>query len=114
MLLKEEMRRVLAYFEYKARWWAERETAQGRQATPELTEGLLSYAQGQAKLQQDMASRFATIWAPLRVEITVEELILLDSVDNEEDGDEMDGAETGSEEEFIEDAEGGEDYAWDE
>jgi hypothetical protein len=114
MLLREEMRQVLAYFEYKSTWWEERKTGQGRQVSPEIAEGLLSYAQGQAQLQQDIASRFATMWAPLRAEITVEQLTRLETSDNREDEDGMDGAETGSEEEFVEDAEGGEDYAWDE
>jgi hypothetical protein len=44
----------------------------------------------------------------------VEQLTRLETSDNMEDKDRMDGAETGSEEEFVEDAEGGEDYAWDE
>ncbi|KIM73883.1 hypothetical protein PILCRDRAFT_80616, partial [Piloderma croceum F 1598] len=55
-LLKEEMRRVLAYFEYKSAWWMERETAEGHQVSLELAEGLQSYARSQAHLQQDMAS----------------------------------------------------------
>jgi hypothetical protein len=112
------MRRVLAYFEYKSAWWMERETAEGRQVSLELAEGLQSYARSQARLQQDMASRFAMMWAPLRAGITVEELTWLEGLDgranNEEDKDEMGGAETGSEEECIEEAEGEEDYLWDE
>ncbi|KIM73884.1 hypothetical protein PILCRDRAFT_92843 [Piloderma croceum F 1598] len=50
------------------------------------------------------------MWAPLRAGIMVEELTRLEGLDgcanNEEDEDEMGGAETGSEEECIEEAEG--------
>jgi hypothetical protein len=65
MLLREEMRWVLAYFEYKSTWWEERETGQGHQVSPEIAEGLRFYAQCQAQLQQDIASQFLTMWAPL-------------------------------------------------
>jgi len=46
LLLKEEMRRVPAYLEYKASWC----DAEGREASPALAEGLRAYAEGQAKL----------------------------------------------------------------
>ena len=62
------MRRVLVYFEYKSMWWEEREAGQGHQVSLEIAEGLRSYAQGQAQLQWDMASRFVTMWAPLRAQ----------------------------------------------
>jgi hypothetical protein len=42
LLLKEEMRRVLAYFEYKAAWWVELEDVEGREVIAELAEGLHS------------------------------------------------------------------------
>jgi len=40
LLLKEEMRRVLVYFEYKVSWWVECSEAEGRESTPVLAEGL--------------------------------------------------------------------------
>jgi hypothetical protein len=84
----------LAYFEYKAARWMERETAQGRQASSQLTEGLQSHVRSQAQLQRDMASRFATMWAPLRSEIATEELTGLEGpVVDGKDANEMDEAE---------------------
>jgi hypothetical protein len=60
-----------------------------------------------------MAGRFAIIWALLCATITVEELVELEGhIDSKGDEDEMDGAETGSKEEYIEEAEG-EEYTWD-
>jgi hypothetical protein len=85
---------ILTYFKYTAAWWMERETAQGRQASSQLTEGLQSHARSQAQLQRDMASRFATMWAPLRSEIAVEEVTGLEEpVVDGKDVDEMDEAE---------------------
>jgi hypothetical protein len=54
------------------------------------------------------------MWAPLRAGIAVEQLARLETGDNREDEGVMGGAEAGSEEEFVEGAEGGEDYTWDE
>jgi hypothetical protein len=95
-LLKEEMRRVLAYFEYKAAWWVERGDAEGRETTPELAEGLRAYAEDQAQLQRDLGSKFAAKWEALRRDgVTEKELDRLATVMED---DELDGAETGSEE----------------
>lgn len=44
LLLKEGIRRVLTYLEYKAAWWVEQGDAEGREVTPELAEDLRSYA----------------------------------------------------------------------
>lgn len=99
LLLKEEMRRVIVYFEYKASWWVERNNAEGREASPALAEGLYAYAAGQAQLQRDLASTFSKKWAP----------VLAGEVGNEdaegvESDDELDGAGAGSEEEAMEEA----------
>jgi hypothetical protein len=75
LLLKEEMRRVLVYFEYKAAWWVERGEAEGCKVTPELAEGLCLYAEDQSQLQHDLASNFSAKWEALcREGITQEEL----------------------------------------
>jgi hypothetical protein len=98
------MRRVLAYFEYKAAWWVERGDAEGREVSPELAEGLRSYAEDQAQLQHNLASKFSAKWEALRLEgITREELDRLAGVMEASDqfvqeDDELDGVETGSEE----------------
>jgi hypothetical protein len=91
------MRRVLAYFEYKAAWWVERGDAEGRETTPELAEGLRAYAEDQAQLQRDLGSKYSAKWEALRRDgVTEKELDKLATVMED---DELDGAETESEEE---------------
>jgi hypothetical protein len=93
------MRRVLAYFEYKAAWWVERSSAEGRELTPQLAEGLRAYANSQAQLQRDIALKFQTKWEVLRRDgVTTGELDRLATAVQEED-DQLDGDQTGSEEE---------------
>jgi hypothetical protein len=93
------MRRVLVYFEYKAAWWVERSGAEGREVTPQLAEGLRAYANSQAQLQRDIALKFQAKWEVLRRDgVTTEELDRLATVAQEGD-DQLDGNETGSEEE---------------
>lgn len=65
LLLREEMRRVLAFLEWKANWWALK-----REARPvkdkALAEGLRAYADEQATLQHILRTSFQSIWkAPL-------------------------------------------------
>ncbi|KAF8156253.1 hypothetical protein BJ912DRAFT_1070632 [Pholiota molesta] len=69
MILKEEMRRVLAYLEWKATWWRARE--HGRDGiTKDLMEGLASYSRSQARLQESLAAHFRRLWAsPLQEDI---------------------------------------------
>lgn len=99
-LLKEEMRRVLVFLEHKAAWWVERGRAECREVSPELAEGLLAYAEGQAQLRRDLASSFEAKWAILRRDnITDTELDELAPKARQEQDAESDGAETGSEEE---------------
>lgn len=113
-LLKEKMRRVLAYFDSKATWWTDRISAEERQVSPELSEGLRAYAESQAQLQRDLAEKFAAQWAPIRRDdITPDELRIMakEGVD-EDEVDEADGNQTGSEEEDIEEVENGDAFAW--
>ncbi|KAG1868741.1 hypothetical protein C8R48DRAFT_598239 [Suillus tomentosus] len=62
-LLQEEMRRVLQFFDWHANWWDEQqdrlvcETAAQR-------EGLIAYANKQAHIRRQLASRFRVLWAP--------------------------------------------------
>ncbi|KAL0957688.1 hypothetical protein HGRIS_001469 [Hohenbuehelia grisea] len=71
-LLKEEMRRVLAFFDSESRWWLEQ---RGRRVglpilfnshtggtTPDLQEGLEAYAARQADIRQRMRNEFARMW----------------------------------------------------
>ncbi|TFK79078.1 hypothetical protein K466DRAFT_606418 [Polyporus arcularius HHB13444] len=60
-LLLEEMRRVIAYFEWKASWW--RDQARRRQAvSARLRRGLVIYAEKQAAVFEALAGRTASFW----------------------------------------------------
>ncbi|KJA15107.1 hypothetical protein HYPSUDRAFT_208168 [Hypholoma sublateritium FD-334 SS-4] len=60
-LLLEEMRRMLDFLKYKADWW-ENEAMSRMTASPELREGLSSYAASQADVQTGLASSFVWLW----------------------------------------------------
>ena len=64
LILQEEMRRVLAFFEWKSVWWVE----QGRRREglePSLESGVIAYAHKQATISLRMAARCATYWLPI-------------------------------------------------
>jgi len=55
-LLNEEMRRVLEFHEYKARWWEDRRSLSGDLIiSASLADGIHSYAECQAQLHRDLA-----------------------------------------------------------
>ena len=60
-LLLEEMRRTLDFLKYKADWWEERAASRAT-ASPELAEGLSSYAASQADVQMSLSSSFVCLW----------------------------------------------------
>ena len=94
LLLKEEMRRVLVFLEWKSDWWLQRQSL--RVGLPlELDEGLRAFSLGQADLQKGLASHFQEIWCGA-----------LDS-DNEDDNDnnDNDGSECEGDLEFGDDEE---------
>lgn len=62
-LLTEEMRRVVEYFAWKARWWA----IQGQRrthASTEIQEGIVAYAAKQVAMYHGLAKSFIAIWHP--------------------------------------------------
>jgi hypothetical protein len=60
-LLLEEMRRVLAYFEWHERWWLSlRERWEGLPAAQ--MEGLRAYAERQASLRRNLSKDFRSHW----------------------------------------------------
>lgn len=63
VLLQEEMRRVIAFSEWKMQWW--RDQAQRRAALPPLASGLRAYAEKQAWIFEKRAKCFAAKWLPL-------------------------------------------------
>jgi hypothetical protein len=87
-LLKEEMRCVLVYFEYKTAWWVERSNTEGREVTPQLVEGLYTYANNQAQLQHNITFKFEVKWEALRQDgVSTEELdhLVATVVQNDDD-----------------------------
>jgi hypothetical protein len=70
LLLKEEMRRVVAFLDWKTTWWTDRRNMRGGVSdgvSKELQEGLAAYAEGQADLQKNLREHFCMLWRlPLR------------------------------------------------
>ena len=64
ILLNEEMRRILCYFEWKARWWMMQRNL-WHDATPATRRGINAYAAKQAALVVGMAKSFAKQWYPM-------------------------------------------------
>ncbi|KAF4597769.1 hypothetical protein EYR40_008234 [Pleurotus pulmonarius] len=63
LLLKEEMRRVLAFLRWQAEWWESKERSDGEHVPDVMTEGLNAYARRQAAIRIRLAASFATKWA---------------------------------------------------
>ncbi|KIJ11296.1 hypothetical protein PAXINDRAFT_84711 [Paxillus involutus ATCC 200175] len=61
MLLKEEMRRVLAFLDWHSKWWV---SQAGRRTNLDgvLTEGLVAYALRQADIRCAMRESFHELW----------------------------------------------------
>ncbi|KAJ7821558.1 hypothetical protein B0H14DRAFT_3471465 [Mycena olivaceomarginata] len=98
ILLEEEMRRVLEFCAWKARWWDERVESE-RDVSPEVEEGLRAYALAHAAQEWAWESDWRRQWAAVRDRakavmqdhiVDVTELVPLevelDEEDEEEDG----------------------------
>lgn len=61
MLLKEEMRRTLAFLDWRGRWWRGKNIswAQGKK---DLWEGLNAYMEDQASIQDSLSAHFSILW----------------------------------------------------
>ncbi|KAH9476140.1 hypothetical protein JR316_0011711 [Psilocybe cubensis] len=62
LLLKEEMRRTLAFLKYKSDWWVEQQSALPG-APKDLVEGISAFAISQAEIQTSLANHFRKLWA---------------------------------------------------
>jgi hypothetical protein len=61
LLLREEMRRVLAFLDWHARWWDERRgLLTGLSSSEE--EGVMAYASKQADMRRSLRSTFEHMW----------------------------------------------------
>ncbi|KAF7984577.1 hypothetical protein HWV62_13799 [Athelia sp. TMB] len=63
LLLREEMRRVIAFLSWHADWWIRQ--GEGRtdiDLSPEVRQGLQAYAARQAAIRKSMATHFDSLW----------------------------------------------------
>ncbi|PPQ76759.1 hypothetical protein CVT24_012280 [Panaeolus cyanescens] len=68
-LLREEMRRVLEFLEWKASWWKNQAEARVLTGDKPLAEGLKAYAIRQSINQIGLKSKFKTLWdSPLELQ----------------------------------------------
>lgn len=106
MLVREEMRHVLAFLEHSAITWGEHVVQRTDGVSSGLMEGLQSYANKQILLQQSLIDKFRTLWKiPLHdidghVDIAADnatgyrEADGADDIAEDDDGDDTEGLET--------------------
>lgn len=71
LIIQEEMRRVLAFFEWKSTWWLEQ--ANQRQGLESSIEsGVIAYAHKQANICLCMAARCAIYWLPIMKKYSID------------------------------------------
>jgi hypothetical protein len=77
-LVREEMRRVLAFLSWQAQWWNDKRTTHST-TSPDQMEGYVAYASRQAALRIKMRDHFIVKWRH------VEEYIVrgVDTLDDE-------------------------------
>lgn len=63
-LIQEEMRRVIAFFEWKAKWWRQSASQRSQGITPALSSGLTAYAEKQASMYDGLSLKFYNMWVP--------------------------------------------------
>ena len=66
-LLQEEMRRVVAFLEWKSTDWLTKREARSALVTPDIQSGLDAYARKQAGVYRDLATSFSMLWRPTLV-----------------------------------------------
>lgn len=66
LLTVEQMRRVIAFLDWKAGWWIQRASIH-TDTSSALHSGLRAYAHNQAFVCQDLARSFARKWYPLLI-----------------------------------------------
>ena len=66
-LLQEEMRRVVAFLEWKSTDWLTKREARLALVTPDIQSGLDAYARKQAGVYRDLAVSFSMLWHPTLV-----------------------------------------------
>lgn len=85
MMLKEEMRRCLAYLTWKQNWWIERRNARTG-LSKDMCEAIASYATTQAGIQESLKNQFQKLWEKPLDAVEDDE----QGEDDEDEGDEND------------------------
>jgi hypothetical protein len=100
MLLKEEMRRVVAFLNWKLRWWKEREEKR-KGVDSALLEGLHAYATKQGILQECLSDDFVRMWQSMKSDTQLFPESHNDGgLDPDEDDDDDDDEGSGHEDEM--------------
>lgn len=104
-MLREEMRRLVEFLNWKARWWTERQTLR-LVKSPALQEGIFSYAIKQARVQRELCGLAQGLF-----KTPLENMATLDSggSDNGEEEGDVTGDFGGDEDSEEEGFEGGDD-----
>ena len=63
-LLQEEMRRIIAFLEWKSTWWGEKVGSRSGTVAPDVQHGIDSYARKQANTYHSLAISLANQWIP--------------------------------------------------
>ena len=71
-LLQEEMRRVVAFLEWKSGHWLEKQGARLTMAAPSIQSGLQAYARKQAAIHHNLAVSFSKLWRQTLVSYDLE------------------------------------------
>ena len=71
-LLQEEMRRVVAFLEWKLEDWLGKQNARSTTTTASIKSGLQAYARKQAAVYHDLAVSFSNLWRPALVSHNLE------------------------------------------
>lgn len=61
-MLREEMKRVLRFLQWRALWWETRRSTRREEVSATLREGLEAYTARQAAMARQIARRFKTAW----------------------------------------------------
>ncbi len=95
LLLREEMRRVLKFLEWRSSWWHGRKGERLVTDDSALAEGLAAYAEEQGRLQLSLRSKFQLLWAQPLEEMDAEGELPFslddESGEDNDDGDNDDG-----------------------
>ncbi|KAG1751487.1 uncharacterized protein EDB91DRAFT_1326886 [Suillus paluster] len=75
-LLLEEMRRVMEFLAWQAKWWDERTTLRVAERSADV-EGLAAYAKRQAAIRRSLAARFRALWGNVPTLIDQYALVLV-------------------------------------